>query len=99
MKRIFSLIAVIMMTQLIFGAKVQVTNTSDDVTEVGSLRWACSTATDEDTIVFKFSTRGDKIIHISSALSTEACVDGSTWADSLSLMDMMNLMNLVVCMV
>lgn len=83
MKRIFSLIAVLMMAQMIFGAKVQVTNTSDDASEVGSLRWACETATAEDTIVFKFNKSGDKVIHINYGLTTEACVDGSTWADSI----------------
>ncbi len=83
MKRIFSLIAVLMMAQMIFGAKVQVTNTSDDASEVGSLRWACETATAEDTIVFEFAKSGDKVIRIGSGLETEACVDGSTWADSI----------------
>lgn len=68
---------------MIFGAKVQVTNTSDDVTEVGSLRWACENATASDTIVFNFATKGDKVIHVNERLSTKACVDGSTWADSI----------------
>ncbi len=83
MKRIFSLILVLMAVQMMFAAKVTVTNTSDDVDEKGSLRWACETATSNDTIVFKFSTKGDKTIHISSYLTTNASIDGSTWADSI----------------
>ncbi len=83
MKRIFSLILVLMAVQMMFAAKVTVTNTSDDVDEKGSLRWACKTATANDTIVFKFGTKGDKTIRISSYLTTEASIDGSTWADSI----------------
>ena len=83
MKRIFSLILALMAVQMMWAAKITVTNTSDDVEEEGSLRWACKTATANDTIVFKFSTKGDKTIHISSSLSTKASIDGSTWADSI----------------
>ncbi|MDD5995672.1 MAG: right-handed parallel beta-helix repeat-containing protein [Bacteroidales bacterium] len=83
MKRIFSLILALMAVQMMWAAQITVTNTSDDVEEEGSLRWACATATAEDTIVFKFSTKGDKTIHISSSLSTKASIDGSTWADSI----------------
>ncbi|MBQ8019609.1 MAG: right-handed parallel beta-helix repeat-containing protein [Paludibacteraceae bacterium] len=83
MKRIFSLILALMAVQMMWAAKIPVTNTSDDEDEEGSLRWACKNATAEDTIVFKFSTKGDKTIHISSPLSTTASIDGSTWADSI----------------
>ena len=83
MKRIFSFILALMAVQMMWAAPITVTNTSDDVEEEGSLRWACATATAEDTIVFKFSTKGDKTIHISSYLTTEASIDGSTWADSI----------------
>ena len=72
-----------MAVQMMWAAQITVTNTSDDVEEEGSLRWACATATAEDTIVFKFSTKGDKTIHISSYLTTNASIDGSTWADSI----------------
>ncbi len=83
MKRIFSLILALMAVQMMWAAQFTVTNTSDDAEEKGSLRWACATATAEDTIVFKFSTKGDKTIHISSYLTTKASIDGSTWADSI----------------
>ena len=83
MKRIFSLILALMAVQMMWAAQITVTNTSDDAEEKGSLRWACATATAEDTIVFKFSTKGDKTIHISSYLTTKASIDGSTWADSI----------------
>ena len=72
-----------MAVQMMWAAQITVTNTSDDVEEDGSLRWACKTATANDTIVFKFSTKGDKTIHISSYLTTNASIDGSTWADSI----------------
>lgn len=83
MRRIFSLILALMAVQMMWAAPYTVTNTSDDVEEEGSLRWACKTATANDTIVFKFSTKGDKTIHISSYLTTNASIDGSTWADSI----------------
>ncbi|MBO4735274.1 MAG: right-handed parallel beta-helix repeat-containing protein, partial [Paludibacteraceae bacterium] len=94
MRRIFSLILVLMAVQMMFAAKITVTNTSDDVEEEGSLRWACKTATAEDTIDFYFGNTSSvqvvlrakeigKVIHIKSPLSTVASIDGSTCADSI----------------
>ena len=83
MKRIFSLILALMAVQMMWAAQITVTNTSDDVEEEGSLRWACATATAEDTIVFKFRKKIGNVIHIKSSLSTVASIDGSTWADSI----------------
>ena len=83
MKRIFSFILALMAVQMMWAAQITVTNTSDDVEEEGSLRWACATATAEDTIVFKFRKKIGNVIHIKSSLSTVASIDGSTWADSI----------------
>ncbi|MBO7429028.1 MAG: right-handed parallel beta-helix repeat-containing protein, partial [Paludibacteraceae bacterium] len=83
MKRFFSLVVALMAMQLMFAAKIQVTNTSGDPTVEGSLPWACKTGTSSDTIVFKFSTSGKKVINISTALSPTASIDGSTYSDSI----------------
>ena len=83
MKRVFSFVLALLAVQMMFAAKVAVTNTSDDVGEEGSLRWACKNATSKDTIVFKFDKDGYKTIHISSSLSTVASIDGSTWNDQI----------------
>ena len=83
MKRIFSLVVALMAMQLMFAAKIQVTNTSGDPTVEGSLPWACENGTSSDTIVFKFSTNGKKVINISNYLSPTASIDGSTYSDSI----------------
>ena len=83
MKRIFSLVVALIATQLMFAAKIQVTNTSGDPTVEGSLPWACENGTSSDTIVFKFSTNGKKVINISNYLSPTASIDGSTYSDSI----------------
>ena len=56
MKRVFSLVLALFAAQMMFAGKFIVTNTSDDVKEKGSLRWACKTATAEDTIVFNVNS-------------------------------------------
>lgn len=86
MKRIFSLILVLMAMQMAFAAKITVTNTSDDEKEEGSLRWACAKGTAKDTIVFGFNDKAvdnKRVINISSFLKTSASIDGSTCPDSI----------------
>ena len=87
MKRIFSLILALMAVQMMWAAKITVTNTSDDVDEEGSLRWACSQASSNPSveITFDIEGNGNKVIKLTSQIQIQGnvTIDASSSKDSI----------------